>query len=164
MKVWKIIKPEDIKNYLSDLQVQALRKNSDPLNAIATDITALTRSEVASYESNVLPQNPALIPPELMSSACHLIIEALQSRIPTLQLSKDQVRNAENARKQLRRVAKGEVKITPPSPPWVLRRVSKSPEAENLTLIKKPYADYENRKKILLPRKASARNGATPQC
>lgn len=82
---------EDIGVYLSPMQLTALRQHGDPLPTIIADITAWVRSEI---QSDDIPR----------TATCHLIIEALQSRIPTLKLSDDQVRNANNARLHLKKV------------------------------------------------------------
>ena len=41
------------------------------------------------------------LPSACKTAACHLVIEALQTRIPELRLSEDQVRNAQQARATL---------------------------------------------------------------
>ena len=40
---------------------------------------------------------PNHIPSACRTAACHLIIESLQSRIPDIQLTEDQIRNAQQA-------------------------------------------------------------------
>lgn len=113
MTIWIPITIESVSCYLSPIQLSALQTHGDPLQEIITDIIAWVRSEVRSNPHNELINNPALIPLELKSAACHLIIEALQSRIPSLKLSSDQIRNAQNARILLQRVARAEITITP---------------------------------------------------
>ncbi len=93
MKHWIKIKPEDVKVYLHPAQVEALRRFGDPLPAIIKDITAVIRAKSGRSVADV-----EMIPAEYKSAACHLVIEALQSRIPMMRLTADQVRNANNAR------------------------------------------------------------------
>ena len=41
------------------------------------------------------------LPASCKTAACYMIIEALQSRIPDIQLTEDQIRNAQQARQTL---------------------------------------------------------------
>lgn len=113
MNIWITLTPEDITHYLASPQLQALRQFSDPLLEIIADIIAKVRSEISAFPANALSHDRNCIPKALRSDACHLIIEALQSRIPTLKLTPDQIRNANNARTYLKRIAKGEIPLPP---------------------------------------------------
>lgn len=101
---------------MTSKQIDILNDEDDPLTPIINDIMARVRAEIGSHKNNKLDDHRWKIPPELVTAACHLIIESLQSRVPTMQLTHDQIRNADNARKLLVRVAKGDVKITRPFP------------------------------------------------
>lgn len=116
MNNWTPITPESIGFYLSPIQLTALSQLGDPLPPIISDIIAWVRSEIHTNPKNVLNNDPTLLPLSLKTATCHLVIEALQSRIPTLKLTEDQVRNAHNARLHLKRVANAQVAITPPPP------------------------------------------------
>lgn len=111
MKNWIHINEKSVSHYLLPIQLQALRQHSDPLNEIIDDTIARVRAEIQSNPNNPLSSDPSLIPIELKIATCHLIIEALQSRIPNLKLTEDQIRNANNARTLLKRVALAEVSI-----------------------------------------------------
>lgn len=136
MNTWTSLAPSDLTHYLYPSQLDALRQidntegtsTKDPLPSIITDITAKIRTEIAAFPKNFLPADPTILPPSLKSIGCFLVIEALQSRIPTLKLTPDQIRNADNARVDLRRVAKGELPITlpltTPSPPSLVDAIS----------------------------------------
>lgn len=113
MTIWTPITIESIGCYLTPIQLSALQRHGEPLDEIITDIIAWVRSEVHTNPRNETSKNASLIPLELKAATCHLIIEALQSRIPSLKLSDDQIRNAQNARSLLRRVASAEIAITP---------------------------------------------------
>lgn len=114
MNTWITLSTDDIYNYLCKEQLDALRKygsKEDPLPPLIADITAKIRAEIAAFPKNFLHPAENLLPVFLKSTACFLIIEALQTRLPTLQLTEDQVRSANNARMDLQRVAKGELPI-----------------------------------------------------
>lgn len=112
---WIPITSDTIDTYLLPAQLSALRQNSDPLNEIIADTIARVRSEIHSNPNNPSCPDPSLIPHSLKTATCHLIIEALQSRIPSLKLSDDQVRNANNARTFLKRIATAEIAIDTPN-------------------------------------------------
>ena len=112
MNNWIKLTPHSISDYLCVPQLDALRQNKDALETIISDIVAQVRGIVASNPKNEMPERMNLIPVEVKAPTCFLIIEALQSRIPTVKLSEDQVRNADNARAYLKRVAEGSVSIS----------------------------------------------------
>lgn len=112
MENWKKVNKKKLKNYLTSVQLNSLaRKPKGCLDDIILDIIAQVRTEVGSNPGVSLSLDSSLIPSELMVPTCHLIIEALQSRFPTLGLSDDQVRNANNARAFLKRIADGKVTL-----------------------------------------------------
>jgi len=113
MTIWTPITQESIGHYLSPIQLSVLQQHGDPLEEIINDVVAWVRCEVQSNPHNIISQKPGFIPLELKAATCHLIIEALQSRIPSLKLSDDQIRNAQNARSLLKRVASAEMAIAP---------------------------------------------------
>lgn len=116
MHNWTIINTDSIGVYLSPFQLTALRQFGDPLQHIIADIVAWVRSEIQTNPNNAMSEDPTLVPDSLKTVTCALVIEALQSRIPSLKLTDDQVRNANNARLHLKRVANAQVAISPYSP------------------------------------------------
>lgn len=111
MKSWISITGNSIRDYLLPIQLEALLKHLDPLDEIITDIVARVHAEIRTNPNNRFHAGSTLVPKELKQATCHLVIEALQSRIPNLKLSDDQVRNANNARTFLKRVAMAELAI-----------------------------------------------------
>ena len=113
MKDNTILNREKLSQYLISKQIDVLSNVSGEnlLQEIIESVLTLVRAEIMSFPGNILDANPLSIPKIMEATACHLVIEQLHSRIPSLDLTKDQVRNAENARKLLKRVAKGELKI-----------------------------------------------------
>jgi hypothetical protein len=120
MSNWITITTDDVRDYLADEQLQALRTQAlgtdqaDPLPAIISDVAALVRARVAANASNTLDATAERIPPELRGAACALVVEAAQGRLPGLGLTADQVRMANAARTLLRHVAEGKVAIEAP--------------------------------------------------
>lgn len=111
MKTWTSITEKSVSHYLYPTQLEALRQHSDPLDAIIADTVAMVRAEIRNNPKNQYNPDPSLIPKELKRPTCHLIIEALQSRIPSLKLTSDQIHNANVARALLRRMASAELSL-----------------------------------------------------
>lgn len=113
--------------HLNDYQVAkvvvALRTKAlaagqaDPFTIVMPDIVARIRAEVRGCASNKVSNDPLTIPPDLKAHAIYLIIEAMQSRLPGLFLSKDMKTLIADAKDYLKRVSKCEVPIGAPSEP-----------------------------------------------
>ncbi len=120
---WSPLTPADVLAGLAAAQVDALRQRSlapgqsDPLPTIIADVTARVRAEVRGNRRNRVERDETLLPPELKLAASHLALESLQTRLPNLALSPDQVRLVTEARALLARVARGEVPIAVPAQP-----------------------------------------------
>ena len=95
---WIFLKKEDVENYLISDQLQLFsefdRKNS--VDNIIRDVCAYIQSRTPE-SLTISPMAPNHIPNACRTAACHLVIEALQSRIPDIQLTEDQIRNAQQA-------------------------------------------------------------------
>ena len=119
MSDWITLSITDVYDYLAADQADALRTEAlgggqaDPLPAIIADVAARIRSEIAGHAPNSLSPTSGAVPPELRGAALALIVEAAQARLPSLEMSDDQVRLANAARALLKRVADGEVFVTP---------------------------------------------------
>jgi hypothetical protein len=120
MASWIEIKVEDLYDYLVAPQIDALRRRmlvpgqGDPLEDIIGDVTARVRAEISGNQRNLLSANRLEIPQNLKSSACYLILECAQTRLPALKLTGDQIRLANDAREYLKRIAQGEVPVELP--------------------------------------------------
>lgn len=118
MSNWISLSTQDVYDYLAAEQVDALRSEaigdaqSDPVLAVIADTTCRVRGEVAAHQGNVLDANTATLPPELRGAALALVVEAAQSRIPSLTLTSDQIRLANAARALLKRVSAGTFAIS----------------------------------------------------
>jgi len=102
---WIFLETDAISDYLANDQVTLLSnhgitEHQTPLKTIINDVCAYIQAMVPeSLRPNPLARN--YIPSACKICACHLVIEALQTRIPELKLSEDQVRNAQQARTSL---------------------------------------------------------------
>ena len=118
MSDWITISPTDIYDYLAAEQAEALRGaalgtgQNDPLPTLIADVVARIRAEIAGGAGNTLSPAADSIPSELRGAALALIVEAAQSRLPSLEMSDDQVRLANAARALLKRVADGDLRVT----------------------------------------------------
>ncbi|MDR0756182.1 MAG: hypothetical protein LBE99_04710 [Puniceicoccales bacterium] len=100
---WILLTEDALEDYLAKDQLALLTQHqvsNNPLNHLIVDICAYVRSFVPNA---LLPSSlsAASIPDVCKSIACTLIIEVLQARLPEIQLSNDQIRNADNARQSL---------------------------------------------------------------
>ncbi|HTB63873.1 MAG TPA: hypothetical protein VK737_09810 [Opitutales bacterium] len=121
--MWSPLTSSDVLACLAASQITTLRQGAlapgqaDPLPALIADVTARVRAEIRGGRRNRVERDCTLLPPELKLAAAHLTLESLQTRLPGLALSADQIRLAADARTLLARVAHGEVPITVPAQP-----------------------------------------------
>ncbi|MDR1456447.1 MAG: hypothetical protein LBI34_00065 [Puniceicoccales bacterium] len=125
MKVndWVQLTPTHLETYLMARQIHLLRTvvlgagESDPLPKLIADVTRRVRQAIGSNGKNRMSDDQRLIPAELQPTACALALEALQGRIPLLQLSQEQRKAADVAREQLYAIANGDFRVSPPRHP-----------------------------------------------
>ncbi len=123
MSNWITIAVTDLNDYLVAAQVSALRTaalaggQADPFTNVMHDVVNEVRFKIQSCASNALSLTAYSIPPELKKTACYLILEAMQNRIPGLKLTEDQKTQADRAVAQLNRIADCRDKITQPTDP-----------------------------------------------
>lgn len=123
MSAWISITADDLNDYLVAAQVTALRTvamgvgQTDPFTRVMHDVCTRIRTEVQGCKGNLVSLTPYTIPPELKVYACHLIIEALQTRIPRLEFSDSQKAQCDQAREYLRRISKCEIPVSQPDDP-----------------------------------------------
>ena len=123
MNSWIVIAVDDLNDYLVGAQMSALRASAlatgqaDPFTNIMHDRANYVRNRISKRIQISL--TPYAVPPELKTSACWLIIESMQTRIPSLKLSEDQKRLIDRAYKDLDIAATPELPITVPDDPVV---------------------------------------------
>lgn len=111
---WIFLETTAIADYLAKDQVTLLANygiddHQTPLKTIINDVCAYIQAMVPEKLClNPLARNH--VPSSCKLCACHLVIEALQTRIPELKLSEDQVRNAQQARMTLEHFQKSWIK------------------------------------------------------
>jgi hypothetical protein len=117
MSNWTSISSADVYDYLAAEQAAALQSEalgtgqSDPLPRLIADVVSRVRAEVRAHGSNVVDAATGTVPPELRGAAMALIVEAAQARLPSLDMTADQIRLANAARALLKRVADGDVAV-----------------------------------------------------
>lgn len=102
---WILLEESSISDYLAYDQLNLLSKykieeGSTPLKNIIKDVCSFIQSRVPN-QLQPCPMATNHLPSACKTAACHLVIEALQTRIPELHLSEDQIRNAQQARTTL---------------------------------------------------------------
>lgn len=118
---WIILTERDLfdllnKSQLDMLKAEAVKTNDSGIcNRIIDMIVSRIRAEIAASGVNMLDCNYAKIPPELRETALRLALEALQTRLPELELSPAQIRAADYAREILARVAEGKLPVSRPT-------------------------------------------------
>ena len=96
MASWTVIAVTDLERYLVAPQLDAIRTaaladgQSDPWTETMHDRANYVRNRIAGRVQ--LSATPYAVPPELVHQTALLIIEAMQGRIPMLELSEDQRR------------------------------------------------------------------------
>lgn len=102
---WTFLEITDVANYLANDQLTFLSNynvgdNQTLLCTIIKDVCAYIQEMVPEkLRPNPLAGNH--LPLSCKICACHLVIEAVQTRVPDLKLSEDQIRNAQQARSTL---------------------------------------------------------------
>ncbi len=119
---WTVVTTTMLKDYLvaaqmTALQTAALSGGTDPFLTIMPDVAARIRAAVASCAKNTISETANSVPPELKWVACILIIELMQTRLPSMTLSDSQKKTAEDAKKTLAEVAKCELAVSTPTDP-----------------------------------------------
>ena len=86
----------------------------EPAAEIIDSIVVRIRAEIAASGLNSIDPDHSRIPPELKECALRLAAEALQTRLPQMELTERQCKLADIARETLARVARGELPIGEP--------------------------------------------------
>lgn len=121
MAAWVVIQKTDLNDYLVGAQVAALstaalaKGQSDPFASVMADRCAYVRNRISNKIR--LSATALAIPPELKTSACMLIIEAMQRRLPMLELTEDQKTGISDAKKDLDIAGTDKFPISTPDDP-----------------------------------------------
>ncbi len=118
---WIKITTEDLecalnKPQLEILKAQILRSpEHDVTFEVISNVVARIRAEIAASGLNSLDADHSRIPPELKETALRLCVEALQLRLPSMEISNAQIKHADIARTTMLRVARGELPVCRPT-------------------------------------------------
>ena len=114
---WINITPSDLECVLNKPQLDILKAQSlktpgrEPAAEIIDSIVVRIRAEIAASGLNSIDPDHSRIPPELKECALRLAAEALQTRLPQMELTERQCKLADIARETL---ARGELPIGEP--------------------------------------------------
>jgi len=114
---WRPIRPEDLHLYLIEPQLKLLidytYEAKSIVELIIQDVGVMVRSFIYASKQNIrIDDRIQHIPPQLRQATIYLVLEALQSRIPGLDLTTDQKNNADQARATLKMVQQGIIRIS----------------------------------------------------
>lgn len=121
--IWIPITEADVQGQLLNVQLSALRSialapgQADPLTTAIAKVTQAVRIAVQTCPSYSVSTVENTIPPALLTEACWLVIELVQTRLAVLRLTEDQVRQIEAARALLGKVAGCKWAVEKPSSP-----------------------------------------------
>ncbi|MFI3290564.1 MAG: hypothetical protein R3Y46_01645 [Opitutales bacterium] len=117
---WTKITQQDLENALNKNQVELLKAEElksagSPISEeIISMIVAEIRAKIASYPANFLDYDHAKIPKELKLCALRLAIEALQSRLPSMEMTAQQKKMADISRTALEEIYTGKICVSHP--------------------------------------------------
>lgn len=123
MPAWITIQLADLNDYLAAAQVNALNTaalssgQTGRFNRLMPDMINRIRTSIESCPRNHLSATPLTVPPELKWVACCLIIEAMQSALPSVRLTDDQRVQIACAKDKLNRIAACEESVSIPNDP-----------------------------------------------
>ncbi len=147
---WTKITSQDLISALNKTQADILKAEDlkSAGKAVSEEIIAMIvseiRAKIASYSGNFLDYDHAKIPKELKLAALRLSIEALQSRIPSMEMTAQQKKMADISRSQLENIYTGMLSVSHPDDPIRVGREKKGVFYSKTN--KSAYLDYGKRK------------------
>lgn len=114
---WIIPALTDLNSYLVGAQVTAVNTaalaaaQSDRFTEVRLSVCNRIRNKIESCRNNRISATALAIPPSLKMAACLLIIQGLQTSIPSLKLTEDQVRLIETIERDLTAIQKCELTV-----------------------------------------------------
>jgi hypothetical protein len=137
MPNWLAPTVADIENALQAPEVAALREavlgdsQADPVGTAIASVVPRVRGFIASRSGNRLDQDQTLVPPELFQDTVWLVIQALKARLgygtPFTDDQKTLLRRAED---DLKKVATGDLRVSPPQNPETISLIQAGSDAE----------------------------------
>lgn len=138
MSNWITIVVDDLNEYQAGKIIAAARTRAlaagqaDPFLAVMPDIISQMRSDIAENSLNSLSLTANTIPKGLRKDAILLIIEAMQARLPGVEIQEELKTLIADAKKRMLRIANGKP-IEQPSDPESPRTIqAQSPIAETI--------------------------------
>lgn len=90
---------------------------ADPFTNVSADVIARVRAQIGSNKTNQLSATANSVPPDLKTHTCWLIIQAMQGRLPGLNLTADEKEMVKKAEDYLANVASGKFLVLTPTDP-----------------------------------------------
>jgi hypothetical protein len=120
---WIVPTEAGTKNYLAAAGITSFGSSalgsgqSNPFTSVMPAVVAEIRAYVASCSRNVLSETANSVPPELEHITYLLLIQAMQGRLPGINLTKVQEDDIKAGRAMLDKVAKCEIAVGAPTDP-----------------------------------------------
>ncbi len=120
---WIVPQVEDLNDYLAGRAIVSFRTKAlatgqqDPYEPVMIDITNTIRLDIASCATNSISETPNSIPPSLKTIASLMIIEAMQGRLPGVNLTDKQADMLKDGKGRLKRIASCNAKVEAPTDP-----------------------------------------------
>lgn len=118
---WVVVAETDLNDYLVGKGIDAFKTKAlasgqaDPFANTMHDVTNMIRGYIGKRYT--LSATAYAIPPDMKWIACLLVVEAMQGRLPGVQLLDSQKSRLEDAREYLKLVNEGKVAIDAPTDP-----------------------------------------------
>ena len=125
MSTWIALSIDKITPMLTNYQRETLAARpsqdtpDDVLLSVFSGITGDLRDAIREVGTNILREDDTLLPPELITDAAHLTVEALQGRISGFVISTAQEASSALASSTIERVRSGSLPVSIPSEPQV---------------------------------------------
>ena len=120
---WVSIVVGDLNHYLVGAQVSAINTaalgsgQTDRFTRVMTDVINRIRNKVETCRNNRVSTTALTIPPSLRAGACLLMIQGMQSSIPSLKLTEDQQTQIERYQKDIDLIAECKLAVEEPTDP-----------------------------------------------
>lgn len=120
---WIVPTIADLDNYLAAPAMVALKTaalgagQANPFLEVMPSVCGRIRDEIRGCKTNVVSATENAIPPGLKMIACLLIIEAMQGRLPGVELTEGQADMLKDGRRYLERISQCDVPIATPEDP-----------------------------------------------
>ena len=120
---WVTLVVGDLNHYMVAAQVSAVNTaalaagQADRFTRVMTDVVNRIRNKIETCPGNRVSATALSIPPSLRAGACLLIIQGMQTAIPSLKLTEDQKAEIDRYQKDLDLIAECKLTVEEPVDP-----------------------------------------------